>query len=138
MSANNRDDFNELLNHASPSEMDIDNSMMRKSARSNTVSFSFHLQVKEITNEWMPMIFESYKSERKGDHLITEGSERDNCWCCSNSNILNSQFRTIDGSTKGKVCHEFAVNPCESYLSNEKNKVFQLERQITQLMQENL
>jgi len=80
--------------------------------------------------ESMPMLYDSYKTEVRDGQLISEGSERDYL-CSRSSNILATRFKSVNGIIREKI------NDHDSYISDEKIKLFELERLVNTLTQDN-
>ena len=92
-----------------------------------------------MTKDSMPVMFSSYKSEK----YTTQNADTDKepCWCCSNNtHIFNSQFKTLDKEnnvSRERTSHMNALSGFDSYISDDKKRMFELERQVGYLIQDN-
>lgn len=87
-----------------------------------------------MTKDSLPMMFSSYKSDKyetnKGE------SDREQCCCCSNNTYLYSQFRTLDQNMSKEPISRICSN-IDSYQTDDRKKLYELERQVGYLMQDN-
>jgi hypothetical protein len=83
-----------------------------------------------LTKDSVPMMFSSYKSS---------ASEKDACCCCSNNTqIFSNNLRGVEHNySKERSIHQNTFNNFDSYIQDDKKKVFELERQMGYLIQDN-
>lgn len=78
-------------------------------------------------------MFSSYKSNQT--------SEKEGSCCCSHTTFgLNSNFKLNDTnniSEKEKSLQQNILSNCDSYTIDDKKRIYELERQVNYLMEDN-